>query len=344
MRHLCLWALLAGVVSRGALAAADPPPPPPLPRQIPVPMAPVSTRAPLPKSLTRAVPRSVKELLEIQQRVRSLVGDLSRATVGLRVGRGAGSGVIISKDGYVLSAAHVTGAPNRNVTVFLPDGRVVRGKTLGHNRGLDASLLKINGEGPWPFCKIARPQDVRVGDWCLALGHPGGFQRNRPPVVRLGRVVRMQSQFVQTDCTLVGGDSGGPLFDLAGNVIGIHSRIGAPTSWNFHVPVIAFTASWRRLLAGESFGQQSQRKAPVLGINGVDDEKGCKVTGVAPNLPAAKAGVKEGDIIVRCDGKRIEGFGALFDLVHEKKPGQKIRLSIRRLEKPLEIVVTLAGG
>lgn len=329
-----------------AVRAADPtsPPPPPLPRDLPVLRAPVVARPMQPAAFTRSVPRDVADLLAIQKQVGKLVGDLSKATVGLRIGNGAGSGVIVSADGYVLSAAHVTGAPNRRVNVLLADGRSLRGRTLGLDRGLDASVLKIEAKGPFPFRPLARPKDVRTGDWCLALGHPGGFQRNRPPVVRLGRVIRTESGFVQTDCTLVGGDSGGPLFDLSGNVIGIHSRIGAPTTWNFHVPIRAYTESWARFLDGVAFGRPSRGRQPVLGINGVDHARGCTVTAVNPNMPAAKAGVKTGDLIVKIDGKGFEGLDSLFDHVQSKKPGDKLKLSIQRNGKPVEITVTLAGG
>ena len=278
MRRGRFWALLVAAVLSAetpALTAADPPapPPPPLPRDLPVVRAPVVARPMQPDSLTRTVPRDVADLVAIQKRVGELVKNLSSATVGLRIGNGAGSGVIVSADGYVLSAAHVTGAPNRRVDVFMADGRRLRGRTLGLNRTLDASVLKIEGKGPFPFRSLARPQDVRTGDWCLALGHPGGFDRRRPPVVRLGRVIRTANGFVQTDCTLVGGDSGGPLFDLAGNVIGIHSRIGAPTSWNFHVPIRAYTESWVRFLDGKAFGQPSRDRKPVLGINGTNEDR-----------------------------------------------------------------------
>ena len=329
-----------------AVRAADPisPPPPPLPRDLPVLRAPVVARPMQPAAFTRSVPRDVADLLAIQKQVGKLVGDLSKATVGLRIGNGAGSGVIVSADGYVLSAAHVTGAPNRRVTVLLADGRSLRGRTLGLHRGLDASVLKIEAKGPFPFRPLARPKDVRTGDWCLALGHPGGFQRNRPPVVRLGRVIRTESGFVQTDCTLVGGDSGGPLFDLSGHVIGIHSRIGAPTTWNFHVPIRAYTESWARFLDGKAFGRPRRGHKPVLGINGVDHDRGCTVTAVNPNMPAAKAGVKSGDLIVKIDGKEFEGLDSLFDHVQSKKPGDKLKLSIQRNGKPIEITVTLAGG
>jgi serine protease Do len=341
---LAVVAVLLTGSSVATSAAPISPPPPPLPRDLPVLRAPVVARPMQPAALTRSVPRGVADLLAIQTRVGELVEDLSKATVGLRIGNGAGSGVIVSADGYVLSAAHVTGTPNRRVSVMLSDGRILPGHTLGLNRELDASVLKIDVKGPFPFRRLARPKDVRTGDWCLALGHPGGYQSKRAPVVRLGRVIRTESGFLQTDCTLVGGDSGGPLFDLSGNVIGIHSRIGPPTSWNFHVPIRAYTESWVKFVDGVAFGRRNRVRQPVLGINGVDHDLGCTVTAVSPNLPAARAGVRSGDVIVKVDGRGFEGFDSLFNHVQNKKPGDKLRLSIQRNGKAVEITVTLAGG
>ena len=94
----------------------------------------------------------------------------------------------------------------------------------------------------------------------------------------------------------------------------------------------------------KAFGRPSRDRKPVLGINGTDHDKGCTVTGVNPNMPAAKAGVKLGDVIVRVDGKTFQGFDSLFNHIQNKKPGDKLRLLIQRNGKPVEITVTLAGG
>jgi len=344
---LTAWLLASVVLPTGAFPADEPlePPPPPLPRSVPGPKVPVVARPDQPEAFLRSVPLNIADLRKIEDRVRALVPELARCTVGIQVCRGFGSGVIVTADGYVLSAAHVTGAPNQIVNIFLSSGRVVKGRTLGLNRGIDASVVKITTpkQGGWPHRKMARAADVKIGDWCVATGHPGGFARTRPIVLRLGRVLETEAGHVKTDCTLVGGDSGGPLFDLEGHVIGIHSRIGTPITWNYHVPVAAYTGDWSQLLAARVLGSRSPQSGPVLGINGEDHVSGCRVTGVTPNLPAAKAGVMVGDLIVSCDGRNFRGLGALFNMIQAKKAGDKVKLSIQRNNQTKVIEVTLGG-
>ncbi len=139
---------------------------------------------------------------------------------------------------------------------------------------------------------------LQAGDWCLVTGHPEGFQAGRPPVVRLGRIISADRNDIHTDCELVGGDSGGPLFDMRGRVIGINSRIGPSTSLNLHVPVSTYRENWDRLLASESFTLHS---GALLGVQGVSDEEGVKLTQVNPQHPAA-AGLVEGDILTAFQG------------------------------------------
>ena len=143
-------------------------------------------------------------------------------------------------------------------------GKTRKGKTLGGNGTIDSGLAKITEEGQWPFVEMGVASDMKKGDWCLVTGHPGGFKPGRPPVVRLGRILEINdttaAKYIRTDCTLVGGDSGGPLFDMHGQVVGIHSRIGAAITYNIHVPIDAYTATWDRLSAGEVWG------SPFLGV------------------------------------------------------------------------------
>ena len=101
-----------------------------------------------------------------------------------------GSGVVVSADGYVLTVAHVGMRAGRHVTITFPDGRDVRGKTLGNDEGVDAGLIKIDGEGPFPFVPMGKSADVKAGTWCLALGYPVSFERGKPPALRIGRVQR----------------------------------------------------------------------------------------------------------------------------------------------------------
>ena len=177
-------------------------------------------------SLPSRFPESVRDLRDIQNHVQKLAARAVPLTVGLRVGTAQGSGVIISKDGYILTAAHVSGKADQIAEIVLHDGRKLKGKTLGANQALDSGLIKISDPGPWEHADMAQCTDLRQGNWCLALGHPLGYQEGRPPVARLGRILEVERSFIRTDCPLVGGDSGGPLFDMNGLVIGIHSRIG----------------------------------------------------------------------------------------------------------------------
>ena len=188
--------------------------------------------------------------------MQKVIAKVLPATVGVRIGNSAGSGVIVSEDGLVMTAGHVVGKPGQDVTFFFHDGKTAKGKTLGMFVTADAGMMKITDAGKYPFVELGTSADLKSGTWCVALGHPLGYQPGRPPVVRVGRVLRIREGVIQTDCTLVGGDSGGPLFDLEGRVIGIHSRIAGPTDVNLHVPVDIFRENWDRLLKGDSWQEE----------------------------------------------------------------------------------------
>ena len=203
------------------------------------------TKGRLQKIFQGQAPRDAHDVKSMQKHVQLLVKQLSPATVGVGVGAAQGSGVIINQEGLVLTAAHVAGRPGRSATVLMPDGKRYPATTLGMNRAMDSGMIQIKlpepGEGEpkieLPFAELADANSVKLGHWCLALGHPGGFRLERPPVVRLGRVIHKYKDVITTDCTLIGGDSGGPLFDMNGRVIGIHSRIGPQLVHNVHVRV-----------------------------------------------------------------------------------------------------------
>jgi hypothetical protein len=181
------------------------------------------------------------------------VAKVQPAVVGVSIGPAQGSGVIV-KGGRVLTAGHVSGQPGRTVTLHLADGRKLKGKTLGRNADIDSGLIEITDKGDWPGVEMGKSADLKKGQWVVAIGHPGGYRANRTPVVRLGRVLEVNAGAIVTDCPLVGGDSGGPLFDLDGKIIGIHSRIGGPIMANLHVPVGTYVDTWDRLARGETWG------------------------------------------------------------------------------------------
>jgi len=289
-------------------------------------------------------PKSVAELKVMERHQQELAKRLVSCTVGIVVGPAHGSGVIVSKDGYVLTAAHVAGKPDRQATFILPDGRKAQGKTLGLYRTLDAGLMKITDEGPWPFAEKAESDGIDVGGWCVATGHPGGFQEDRKPVVRIGRILLKDKFAITTDCTLVGGDSGGPLFDMSGKVIGINSRIGRFLTANMHVPIAAYHETWDRLVKGEAWGH-FPGSGPFIGVQGDPKSDEAKVARVFPRSPAQKAGVKPNDVIVRYGNREVTDFESLQMCVNDSQPGDKVSLEVRRGEETvkLELVIGKRG-
>lgn len=344
------WALLL-VLALGGLAQAQAPSTRPSTRPATPsagpetrPAAPRRSGPSAPRVAPVAAPRDLAELREIQKRVQAVVKNATPATVGVMLGAGQGSGVIISKDGYVLTAGHVSSEPDKEVTLVLADGRRIKGKTLGMNRQIDSGLIKITQSGEWPYVEMGTSADLKPGEWVVGLGHPGGYRKDRPPVLRLGRVLTNNAGLISTDVTLVGGDSGGPLFNLDGKVVGIHSRIGASTLANIHVPVDTYTQTWDRLAAGDAWGDSrfGGARGPMLGVSGEDDPAGCRILSIAPDSPAAKAGVKVGDIIVRFDGMDVTKFDELVERINTHKAGDEVSFRVLRAGKPVELKATLA--
>lgn len=287
-------------------------------------------------------PSNIADLAAMETHIQKLVAYVTPFTVGVVLGPSQGSGVIVSADGYVLTAAHVSVRPNRPVVVILPNNVKVKGITLGLQSGLDAGLIKITDEGKWPYAEMGDSSALKPGQWCMGAGHPGGFQADRQPVVRVGRILSNRKQAIVTDSLLVGGDSGGPLFDFQGKVIGVHSRIGGPFTANMHVPINAYRDSWERLVQGEAWGFLSGR-GPYLGVTGNIDEEGATLKEVMPGSPAEKAGLKVGDKITELDGKSIDDFGTLIRRIGDRKVGDKIKLKLQRKDQTLELELTLGS-
>ena len=286
-------------------------------------------------------PQSIAELRAMEAHVQELSKSVIPATVGVRVGPAQGSGVVIDDEGHVLTAAHVCGAPDRDVVFLFPDGKRAKGKTLGVNRGIDAGLMIITDEGDWPHVETGSWEDVKAGQWVLATGHPGGYDKNRGAVVRLGRVLSKRNGALGTDCTLVGGDSGGPLFNMDGKVVGIHSRIGGSLTSNIHVPIYTFNETWDRLVDGEDWGGAFGRGGPFIGVVGEPDSDVAKIVEVQDDSPAAKAGIQIDDIIIEFGGKEVTNFETLARAVRTKKPGDKVKVKVSRGEETVELEMTI---
>ena len=274
----------------------------------------------------------VGELLKIQAQVQSKLDVVSRAVVAVESGDGAASGVIVSPDGLVMTAAHVTANPGRQIRLYLADGREVGCKALGLDKATDAAMMRIDGDKKdWPFVQLCR--DLRLakpGSWCFALGHPGGYDVKRGPVLRVGKVFKQMANGLQTDCVLMGGDSGGPLFNLDGEVIGIHSQIWEERDQNVHVSVAPFLRAWDELKKSKVLRVWNTGVGGWLGVmTRISGQSELEIAEVAKDSPAAKAGLQSGEVIVTLDGERMRDQPQFSSAISGRPSGQRIALQIK---------------
>jgi serine protease Do len=166
-------------------------------------------------------------------------------------------------------------------------------------------------------------------------------------VLRLGRIQNVTDRFIQTDCTLVGGDSGGPLFDLDGKVIGIHSRIGPAIAFNIHVPVDTYTTNWDDLVAGKEwgnmfgFGPPKRTSPPSLGLSFEKSGDLMKITDVEKDSAADKVGFKVKDLIEKLDGKTVSSYDDIVDVLKKKKEGEEVTVDFLRAGSPMTLKLKL---
>lgn len=293
---------------------------------------------------------SFQQLRGLQGKVHGVARMGLAATVSLfsEASESSGSGVIISRDGLILTAGHVVEGLEE-ITVVFPDGKQARGKVLGSNLSKDAAMVKLADGRDWPFVELGDSRGVEVGDFVVSLGHAGGFDALRTPPVRFGRVVALNPLgFIVSDCSLIGGDSGGPLFNLKGEVIAIHSSIGASLTANNHTGVQNFKADWERLENGETWGRLTMNPLmnpdrPVIGFNvaGAADE-GVLLGEVYPDSPADIAGMRRGDIVTRVDEKPVKTLRELQGILSEHEPGNEVKLDFRREGESKSCKVKLA--
>lgn len=289
-------------------------------------------------------PRSLEQMIELESQHRRVAERVASCTVNVSIGPAQGCGVIVTEDGYVLTAAHVATRPGKRAIVTFKDGRTVTGTTLGLNRPVDAGLIKIDdgqSDGlPWPTASIGTSDDLRAGMWCIATGHPGGYDRKRGVVTRIGRILAVRKDALVTDCALIGGDSGGPLFDIAGRLIAVHSRIGNDVADNLHVPIDHYDLTWDRLANSEAWGFLPGFR-PILGVTGKTDAEVAEITEVRPGSPAEAAGLLPGDIVERFGDTKITDFQSLRDAVADTMPGERLLCRIRRGDDRLRVTVEI---
>ena len=209
-----------------------------------------------PASANHPKTEDVAELKRIQAKVSEVVSRVMPACVSISDGVGAGSGVIVSADGLILTAGHVM-TESSVYEIILPSGQTVKAKPLGRNLNVDAGMLQIIGDSStsWPYVNIEKTVPLRPSQWVVSLGHSGGFEIGRTPPVRTGKVLKLKKDVVVTDAVLIGGDSGGPLFNLNGDLVGIHSSIGDTVAENRHVSMPVFLRDWEAMKAGKRWGE-----------------------------------------------------------------------------------------
>lgn len=287
-------------------------------------------------------------LLAVQKTVQAQLPRTGRALVSLTHGDGTASGVIVSPDGLILTAAHVTMRPGARLNVVLPDGEKVIATALGLDEKTDAGLAQLRDrKRVWPFVEVERDVGrVAVGSWCFALGHPGGWDEARGPVLRVGRVLKQKANSLETDCVLMGGDSGGPLFDLRGRLIGIHSQILSERNQNVHVSMAPFLRSWDRLKGNEVIQTWATGSGGYLGVAvtaGEDNAAPVQVGEVLADSPAAKAGLRAGDRLLEMNRETLLDDRHFAAVVRQRAPGDLITLKIRRGEVERLVEVKLGS-
>ncbi len=292
-------------------------------------------------------PRTVAELAAMQAHVQALIGRVLPATVSVP----GASGVLVHRDGgyFVLCAAHVTLAADQRVAVRLPDGEQIEGTSLGANHESDVSLIRIDTEGDWPAVEIGESAALRRGQWVLMLGHPSGLKVGRNAPARLGRVQQPpRRSYLVTDCTMQAGDSGGPLFDMQGRVVGINSRIQDNLAVNMHAPIDALVAQWSALQRGvvTEARRGSPRGAPRVAF-GVPLQygEGCPVfVDVPPQSAAAEAGLRTGDRLLEIDGEPVQSRASVFAALRDRQAGGDVAVVVARDDRGIELRLPLQRG
>ena len=265
---------------------------------------------------------------------------------------GEGSGFVISSDGLLLTNAHVVNGADEIVASF-SDGSTATADVLGYDSAMDVALLKLEGDG-WPHVKLGDSEDSEVGDWVLAMGNPLGLGHTVTAgiVSAKGRVLGHHlfgdRAFLQTDAAINQGNSGGPLFNLNGEVVGINTMIiaGANTV-GFAIPIdevekviddLRETGRVRRGYAGVRPIPLNGRLASTLGVNVAH---GAVLAEVFEGTPAAKSGMKPGDVVVAVEGEHVTRPEDLFRHFGGRRPGDKIKVKVARPDGQQTLVLTL---
>jgi serine protease Do len=268
--------------------------------------------------------------------------------------RSLGSGFIISKDGFILTNEHVVEGADE-ITVKLTDKREFKAKVIGTDKRTDIALIKIEPSGALPAVKFGDPNKLKVGEWVVAIGSPFGFENTVTAGIVSGKGRIMQDAnlvpFIQTDVAINVGNSGGPLFNMRGEVVGINSRLFSPTGTYlgiaFAIPIdVALDVQTQLQAKGRvsrgKIGVAIQEVSRDLATSfGLDRPRGALVVSVEKGSPAERAGIEASDIITKFDGKPVEAQSDLPRFVAAVRPGSKSELEVWRKGGTRSISITV---
>ena len=275
---------------------------------------------------------------------------------GPRMQQGAGSGVIISPDGYIVTNNHVIDGAD-TVSVTLADQQEYEAKVIGRDAKTDLAVLKIEAKQTLPVAELGDSDQLDVGDWVVAIGNPFGLNHTVTSgiVSAKGRVIGAgpYDDFIQTDASINPGNSGGPLFDLHGNIVGINTAIiPQGQGIGFAIPVNMAKSLLPQLMENGSvtrgyLGVGIQSLTPSLAqAMKLDTHEGALVSDIVPDSPAAQAGIERGDVIVKFNGKDVDDSRHLAAAVAATPVGQDAEVLVLRdgREKALSLKVGAMPG
>ena len=265
-----------------------------------------------------------------------------------RIEKGQGSGVIFSEEGLVLTNAHVIEKTDQLI-VGLSDGRRVVGNVVGEDSLTDLAVIKLKAKGPWPTAQLGNSDNLKVGDWAIAVGNPFGLENtvtlgiisnlNRD-VAELG-ISDKRIDLIQTDAAINPGNSGGPLLNSKGEVIGINTliRSGPGAGLSFAIPINkAKEIAYQLINNGKVIH-------PMIGINLIDetyfetDKSSVKVGYVIPNSPASKSGISVNDIILKVGVKNINNSSDVINEISDNGINKFIEITLKRKNKIIKLKV-----
>lgn len=313
------------------------------------------------------VKQESKQIADIVENVTSCVVGISKiknagSTIFLKDGvsnLGLGTGVIVSENGYILSNEHVTGGKYSNCYITLENGKNYTANVVWSDSTIDLSISKINIKG-LPYASLGDSNTVRVGETVYAIGNPIGYEFQRTVtsgiISAVDRTVRIDENnkttymedLIQTDATINPGNSGGPLINPDGLIIGINSvKITSAEGIGFAVPINVVKPIIEKYMKDEKFEEASlgifaydKQMIPYINSD-IDIQKGIYVAQISLDSPAAKAKLKEGDIITKIDNLELNKMCDLRCYIYTKSPGDEVNLTIYRNKKEVQVTIKL---